>query len=82
MRNRITHAWDSIPDPMLRRKVREMEARKGRAFKTLLGQDDFPASFQVLVHVHPFDNRKAFRHVILFLGHLPVLVVHTELIPR
>lgn len=82
MKNRITNAWDSIPDPALRRKVKEAEQRKGRAFTTLLKQETFPASFQVLVHVHPFDNRKVFRHVVLFLGQLPVLVVSTDLVPR
>lgn len=82
MKNRITHAWDSIPDPSLRRKVKEAGEKQGRAFAILLKQDEFRASFQVLVHIHPFDNRKVFRHVVLFLGQLPVLVVSTELVPR
>lgn len=82
MKNRITHAWDAIPDPQLRRKVKEMGERNSRTFALLLKQETVPASIQTLVHVHPFDNRKAFRHHILFLGRLPVMVIHTDLIPR
>jgi hypothetical protein len=82
VKNRITHAWDSIPDPALRAKVKEATARQSQAFNVLLKQDAFPVSLQVLVHIHPFDGRKAFRHWILFLGRFPVVVVSTELIPR
>jgi len=81
LKNRITHAWDSIADPNLRAIVAAKERRKAQTFAVLLKEDDWRMSLQILVHVHPLDARLTYRHAVLFLGQLPVMVVNTEVVP-
>ena len=82
MKNRITNVWDSIIDPALKRTIRDAEVRRAQAFAIILREPDWPMSIRGLTHAHPLDPAKVYQHQVLYLGCLPVLVLHTDTVSR
>ena len=82
MKNRITNVWDSIIDPALKLMIRDAEVKRARAFALILREPDWGVSIRSLTHAHPLDPTRVYYHQVLYLGCLPVLVVHTDMVSR
>lgn len=75
--NRIHNVWDSLPDAELKAAIVAGERKKATLARSALGEARVRVSFQVLTHVVPAEGRATYQHTTLFVGSLPIMVVHT-----